>query len=68
MLGAGYQTGAVNGQHRYVWLQNVWCNVFSLNRVYRSSGPFYGFVLFVLLYIVLEDGFYGSKRVAIYLK
>jgi len=21
LLGAGYQTGAVNGQHRYIWLQ-----------------------------------------------
>jgi len=30
LLGAGCQTGAVNGQHHCVWLQNVCCNVFDL--------------------------------------
>ena len=57
LLGAGYQTGAVNVQHRYVWLQNVWCYVFGLKCMYMRSGTFYYVVLFILLYILLEGGF-----------
>jgi len=57
LLGAGYQTGGANGQHRYVWLQIYWLKYLIYNCMYTRSRPFYGIVLYILLYIQLEGGF-----------
>jgi hypothetical protein len=51
MLGAGYQTGVLNGQYQYVWLQKDWCIMFSLKLyVHEIWSILWHFIIYTALY------------------